>query len=92
MRTRRDIQTRNLAAEYRTRFAVLAAASSPEQKNRLRQEQRKAEAAIVKAHQPENFGVWRRQKTALLSVASVNLRLSLPNTSHALVDHRPPEK
>jgi hypothetical protein len=56
MRTRRDIQTCNLAAEYRTRFA---APSSPEQK---KQEQRKAEAAIVKAHQPEDFGLWRRQK------------------------------
>ena len=56
MHTRRDIQTCNLAAEYRTRFA---APSSPEQK---KQEQRKAEAAIVKAHQPEDFGVWRRQK------------------------------
>ncbi len=58
MRNRRDIEIRNLAAEYRAKAAI----ADPKQRKRLRQEQRKAEAAIVEAHQPEDFGVWLHHK------------------------------
>ena len=51
------VAIRKLAAEYRPR---ITAAGSREQKKRLRQEQRVAEAAIVREHQPEDFGVWLR--------------------------------
>jgi len=55
MRNERDVAIRKLAAEYRSR---IAGAGGAEQKQHLRQEQRKAEAAIVRAHQPEDFGAW----------------------------------
>ena len=58
MRNRRDVAIRTLAAEYRPRIA----AASAEQKKRLRQEQRKAEAAIVRDHRPEDFGVWLHRR------------------------------
>jgi hypothetical protein len=58
MRNRRDIALRNLAAQYRAK----AAAADPQQKKTLRQEQRKAEAAIVREHQPEDFGVWLHRR------------------------------
>jgi hypothetical protein len=59
MRNRRDIEIRDLAAEYRAKSAI----ANPQEKKRLRQEQRKAEAAIVEAHKPEDFGVWLHRKT-----------------------------
>jgi hypothetical protein len=58
LRNRRDIQIRNLAAEYRAKVTI----ADPKDKKRLRQEQRKAEAAIVAAHQPEDFGVWLHRR------------------------------
>jgi hypothetical protein len=58
MRNRRDVEIRNLAAEYRAKTAI----ADPKDKKRLRQEQRKAEAAIVAAHQPEDFGVWLHRR------------------------------
>jgi hypothetical protein len=59
MRNRRDVAIRNLVAEYRPRIAT---AGRPEQKKHLRQEQRRAEAAIVREHQPEDFGAWLRRR------------------------------
>lgn len=57
MRTQRDRQIRDLAVAYRAKVD----AANPEQHKNLRQEQRKAEAAIMKAHEPEDFGVWLRR-------------------------------
>jgi hypothetical protein len=59
MRNARDLAIRNLAAEYRAKSAI----ADPQQKKRLRLEQRKAEAAIVNAHVPEDFGAWLQRKT-----------------------------
>ncbi len=54
MRNRRDLELRELATQYR----VKAKSADSKEKKRLRLEQRKAEAAIVRAHQPEDFGAW----------------------------------
>jgi hypothetical protein len=54
MRAQRDREIRDLAESYRARVKH----ATPEQQKLLRQEQRKAEAAIVKAHEPEDFGAW----------------------------------
>jgi hypothetical protein len=54
MRNRRDIALRKLAAEYR----VKAATADPQQTKTSRREQRKAEAAIVREHQHQDFGAW----------------------------------
>jgi hypothetical protein len=65
MRNRRDIEIRNLAAEYRAKAAI----ATPKEKKHLRSEQRKAEAAIVTAHEPEDFGVWLHRKAERDEVA-----------------------
>lgn len=57
--TQRDLELRTLAGEYGVKVAV---AKSPEQKKRLPLEQRKAEAAIVRAYQPEDFDLWLHRK------------------------------
>ena len=58
MRNRRDVELRDLAAEYKAKAAV----ADPKEKKRLRAEHRKAEAAIVRAYQPEDFGAWLHRK------------------------------
>jgi hypothetical protein len=58
MRNARDLEIRNLAAEYRAKAAI----ADPEEKKRLRKEQRKAEAAIVRTHLPEDFGAWLQRR------------------------------
>jgi hypothetical protein len=58
MRAKRDVEIRNLAAEYRTKMHP----ADPKENKRLRQEQRKAEAAIVRAHEPEDFGAWLHRR------------------------------
>jgi hypothetical protein len=80
MRNRRDIEVRNLAAEYRAKAAI----ADPKQRKRLRQEQRKAEAAIVEAHQPEDFGVWLHRKAERDEIALERLE--------ALLKERAPQR
>jgi flagellar biosynthesis GTPase FlhF len=58
LRNRRDLEIRNLAAEYRAKAAI----ANPTEGKRLRAEQRKAEAAIVKTYQAEDFGAWLHRK------------------------------
>jgi hypothetical protein len=58
MRAKRDLEIRNLAAQYRTKMHP----ADPKENKRLRQEQRKAEAAIVRAHEPEDFGAWLHRR------------------------------
>jgi hypothetical protein len=62
MRAKRDLAIRNLAAQYRTKMH----AADPKENKRLRQEQRKAEAAIVRAHEPEDFGACNERDQASL--------------------------
>ncbi|MGP6156710.1 MAG: hypothetical protein ACLPYS_04190 [Vulcanimicrobiaceae bacterium] len=60
MKARRDREPRELAIEYRAKVAD--AGDDVQQKKTLRHEQRKHQAAIVKAHASEEFDVWLHRR------------------------------
>ena len=65
MRTARDLELRDLSEQYRQRRQI---ATGPSELKALRQEQRRDEAAIAKAYQPEDFGAWLHRRRSACEV------------------------